>query len=177
MRNYLTVERAPAVVKQRQSDRFDMLRITSEKPLPAKLSIRRFALASCLLFVLSFTSCSKSYQLETATVRGRVTVDGQPLKAGRIRFAPERGRGATGKIESDGTFILSTYASGDGATIGKHLVSIEARANDEHSTVEYEGPTPSSLIPDRYADETKSALEFEVKPDIVNQADFQLRSR
>ena len=29
---------------------------------------------------------------------------------------------ATGKIGADGTFTLTTYATGDGAAVGKHTV-------------------------------------------------------
>jgi hypothetical protein len=134
--------------------------------------------AHCSLLCLLFLSgCGKSHQLETAPVQGKITVDGKALQTGRVRFAPERGRGATGDIQSDGTYTLTTYSTGDGATVGKHRISIEARVAAGKRNVESEEPLPPSLIPEHYADESKSGLEFDVKAGETNQADFDLRSR
>lgn len=128
----------------------------------------------CLLFL---AGCKNSYQLETAPVRGKITIDGKPLQTGKVRFAPERGRGATGDIQPDGTYKLTTYSPDDGAIVGKHRVSIEARRDAGKRSVENEEPVPPSLIPEYYADESKSGLEFDVKSGETNKADFSLRSR
>jgi hypothetical protein len=58
-------------------------------------------------------------------VKGKVTLLGQPLTMGTIRFEPDDfGRPASGKLQSDGTFVLSTTTEGDGVVAGHHRVSI-----------------------------------------------------
>ena len=58
-------------------------------------------------------------------VKGKVTLKGQPLTTGTIRFEPDDfGRPASGKLQSDGTFVLSTPKEGDGVVPGHHRVSI-----------------------------------------------------
>ncbi len=58
--------------------------------------------------------------------KGKVTYKGQPLTQGIIRFEPDGGFGrmATGKLQADGTFVLSTYKEGDGVVAGVHKVFI-----------------------------------------------------
>jgi hypothetical protein len=59
------------------------------------------------------------------SVKGKVTYKGQPLTTGIIRFEPDGyGRMATGKIQSDGSFVLSTLKEGDGVVAGAHKVFI-----------------------------------------------------
>jgi hypothetical protein len=65
--------------------------------------------------------------LETAEVRGTVTFDGRPLESGAVLFVPAHGRGATGTIQRDGTYVLGTYCAGDGATVGRHIVTVNPR--------------------------------------------------
>lgn len=58
-------------------------------------------------------------------VKGRVTYKGQPLKEGSISFRPEDdGRGAHGRIEPDGSFVLTTFKEGDGASAGIHRIAV-----------------------------------------------------
>jgi len=58
-------------------------------------------------------------------VKGKVTYKGQPLTQGIVRFEPDGyGRMATGKLQSDGTFVLSTLKDADGVVAGHHRVFI-----------------------------------------------------
>ena len=58
-------------------------------------------------------------------VKGKVTFKGEPLTTGLVRFEPDDfGRPASGKLQSDGTFVLSTLKEGDGVVAGHHRVSI-----------------------------------------------------
>lgn len=62
---------------------------------------------------------------ELAAVRGTVQYDGKPLTQGRVVFTSvERGKAATGQINQDGTYVLSTMQPDDGATPGKYKVSV-----------------------------------------------------
>jgi hypothetical protein len=57
--------------------------------------------------------------------KGKVTFKGQPLTSGTIRFEPDDfGRAASGTIQPDGSFVLSTLKDGDGVVPGHHRVSI-----------------------------------------------------
>lgn len=58
-------------------------------------------------------------------VKGKVTYKGKPLTQGVVRFEPDGyGRMATGKLEADGSYVLSTLKNADGAVAGSHKVSI-----------------------------------------------------
>jgi hypothetical protein len=58
-------------------------------------------------------------------VKGKVTYKGQPLISGTVRFEPDDfGRPASGKLQSDGTYVLSTAKEADGVVAGSHKVSI-----------------------------------------------------
>jgi hypothetical protein len=65
----------------------------------------------------------------TAKVTGKVTLEGAPISGGSLIFAPMSdgksnlvGKSGQATIKSDGTFIVSTYGTDDGAIIGKHRV-------------------------------------------------------
>jgi len=57
-------------------------------------------------------------------VSGAVLIDGQPLDYGFVRFIPEKGRLATGRLDDRGRFTLTTYEKGDGVALGTHRVEI-----------------------------------------------------
>jgi hypothetical protein len=87
-------------------------------------SLNQFAV---LLFAAALlTGCNRS-NYHTAPVHGRVTVDDVPLFQGRVLFTPvatgedrKAGRTALGKIDSEGNYRLTTYATNDGAIVGEH---------------------------------------------------------
>lgn len=66
--------------------------------------------------------------LHTYAVTGQVTyADGSPLPGGviELKSVQQEGISAKGEIGPDGTFsALSTFAEGDGAVAGEHLVMI-----------------------------------------------------
>ena len=58
-------------------------------------------------------------------VKGKVTYKGKPLAQGRVTFESQDSRKrATGKLQADGTFVMSTYQEGDGVAAGEHSVII-----------------------------------------------------
>jgi hypothetical protein len=106
-----------------------------------------------------------------------VRLDGSPLTTGSVRFVPEAGRAATGKIESDGTFVLGTFGQTDGAMIGTHKVAIIAYEASSDTRPAYEVRTPSKpLVPQRYMAPGTSGLTKEVKPG-DNEFEFDLTSK
>ncbi len=85
-------------------------------------------------------------------VTGKVTFKGQPLTTGTVRFEPEDyGRPATGKLQPDGTFALTTLKEGDGVVPGHHRVSIIGT-----------DPKAKPAVPKKYADGGSSKFEADV---------------
>lgn len=99
-------------------------------------------------------------------VRGKVTVDGQPLTKGLVIFYPNEKKGnlvteePRGKIDGDGNYELFSRA-GSGAPAGWYqacVVAVEHR-NSRHGV--HGRPLP--IIEAKYFDQKKSPLAVEVK--------------
>jgi len=136
----------------------------------------RLSWLALVVVVFTLPGCSRSDQFETARVHGTVTLDRKPYtQGGSVNFQPERsGKMATGQIESDGTYTLSTYSSGDGAIVGMHKVTV-VPAPPVLDELNDRAPPPSS-IPQKYRDPTESGLVFEVKPGQTNEFLIELKS-
>ena len=105
-------------------------------------------------------------------VHGKVTYQGKPLDAGRVVFTPAAGKGgesgqsASGEIDSDGTYEMTTFNTGDGAILGQHIVTVvvpekgEMPKPDEYSHIKY--VVPKNLTPAKYATADKSPLRCTV---------------
>lgn len=74
-------------------------------------------------------------QLHVARVSGKVSCNGKPVTAGMVIFMPrvepgedsmKSGKSASGLIQPDGTYVLSTYGSNDGAIVATHSVQVFA---------------------------------------------------
>jgi len=81
------------------------------------------------LIGLAAAGCGLDDGLNLAPVRGKVTFKAEPVKAGFIVFAPDESKQTAGphamsKIAEDGSYVLSTKVSEDGATVGFHKVGI-----------------------------------------------------
>lgn len=112
------------------------------------------------------------YELDTAPVRGTVTVDGQPVTSGYVFVTPSQGRIAKGEIAEDGTFVLGTYTDDDGAQIGTH----PAIVTPIPSFQEGGGPRTPSNIPARYGAASTSGLTITVEPKGENVVELALVS-
>jgi hypothetical protein len=86
-------------------------------------------------------------------VKGRVTYKGQPVTTGVIKFEPDGyGREARGKIQSDGTFVLTTYKDGDGVVAGHHVVTV----------FDMGIKSPRNAVAKKYAEAASSGLTADV---------------
>jgi hypothetical protein len=133
----------------------------------------------CCLFIAALVALAGCRQDERlGQVHGTITLDGQPLTTGTVRFTPEAGRAASGKIGSDGSYMLGTFGERDGALLGRHKVAIIAyeAGGDGRPAYEVRKATSKPLVPQRYMAPGTSGLSFEVKPG-SNQADFELTSK
>ena len=97
-------------------------------------------------------------------VKGKVTFKGQPLTIGAIRFEPDDfGRPATGKLQSDGTYVLSTLKEGDGVVPGHHRVTIidlNIKSKDGAILQKYLNTSKSKLEADVSAEKTEFAFDL-----------------
>jgi hypothetical protein len=105
-----------------------------------------------LLLVVGLVGCGSGNGLNLGRVRGKVSVDGAPARAGYVTFQPDTsqqtiGNPAMSTITEDGSFDLSTQYSGDGAIVGFHKVGI----------VVYD---PEPIAEEEVADPQTAPLEF-----------------
>lgn len=126
-----------------------------------------------LMFVAA-CGCS-SDRVPTYPVTGRVQFsDGEPVRTGTVEFESEEfATTATGSIQDDGTFVLGTYESDDGAAVGKHraiVVQIIIADGITKHTKDH-----GRAVPPRYADYSSSGLSLQVEPIEQNELIITLR--
>jgi hypothetical protein len=130
---------------------------------------------AALILPLLLAGCRPSYQRDTAPVRGRVTVDGQPVTSGYVIVIPSSGRMAKGTIQADGSFIMGTYSARDGVQLGSHPVVVHPVPADESSSGSR--PPAGPKIPDRYGLAGTSQLQIEVTDEGNDAWNLQLTSQ
>jgi hypothetical protein len=134
--------------------------------------------------------CGGPARPAVAPVQGKITCGGQPVPEGVVTFYPKEGRSASGRIQPDGAYRLTTFEPGDGALLGEHKVTIEAvqftgggpqpksiedeiRLAKEKKPAANQPPKAQWLVPPRYAKRETTPLTFEVRPG-QNTANFDL---
>ncbi len=136
------------------------------------MQFSRWLVASCAVVVVVGAGCEQRQPV--VPVRGKVLYKGVPLKSGSVMFQPEAGIPASGNIGADGTFVMSTYDEGDGATPGVNkvrVVSTDAVGDDS----QVEGKIGASLIPSHYNNFGTTPLTFEVKAPGEESAVLELK--
>ncbi len=86
----------------------------------------RLALQGSLLTALVSLAVGCGGPGKPVKVEGVLTLDGKPLPAATVTFAPvaEGGRAAHGRTEEDGSFKLTTFRTNDGALPGEYKVVV-----------------------------------------------------
>jgi hypothetical protein len=98
-------------------------------------------------------------------VKGKVSFKGQPVTKGVVRFEPDGyGRGASGHLQPDGSYVLTTLKEGDGVVAGHHKICITETA----------APKAKDLIPKKYASPNSSTLTADVDTEHT-EFNFELR--
>ena len=104
----------------------------------------QWAHAAGLIVALSLFGCDGD-GLQRATVRGTVTVDGQPLQSGSIALLPQpgtKGPSVGGAIES-GSYVL---AGDSGPVRGSYRVEIRATRKTGRQVRNTMRPPPDNLV-------------------------------
>jgi hypothetical protein len=111
-------------------------------------------------------------------VSGTVTYNGNPLTEGAVVFSPAQGKGsdtghvAIGQLDTSGKFELTTFNTGDGAVLGQHVVTVQAKAAPKTTpppnpdgTITFDYSLASTAtIPAKYEDPEATPLRYTVEP-------------
>ena len=116
--------------------------------------VRFLPVLSALGFLALLAGCGGG-RPECVPAAGQVLIDGQPLAAGQIRVIPTDARAASGKIDQEGRFTLTTFETGDGCVPGTHAVEITAVQTDADRMVQ--------LVPEKYGRADTSGLSITVE--------------
>lgn len=126
----------------------------------------RLTFLICLLPAVACNGCGRGGP-ERVPVAGIVTIDGEPLATGTIRFVPEIGRPASSTILSDGSFVLADESvrreSENGLPPGKYRVQVASSEVVDDETIRWNAPQ-------KYADFRTSGLIVQVDQAIEDLA-------
>ena len=119
--------------------------------------------------VCTITGCSGSDDNKIkppplGTVKGTITLDGQPLPNAAVDFVPAQARGSSGVTDTSGVYTLMYDQTLKGAAVGDHTVKIRTKV--EAGTKE--------KLPAKYNEQ--SELKATVKAG-ENTFDFKLLSK
>ncbi|MDR0611869.1 MAG: carboxypeptidase-like regulatory domain-containing protein [Planctomycetaceae bacterium] len=146
-----------------------------------------FVIVFCFAAV-SLMGCSESNIIDTEAVTGTVTFNGQPLEGASVSFSPKvsgQGTPATGITDTQGNYVLQTPlgAAQAGTSQGEYIVLIRkytAKSTGQKLKNERGGETemtqPVNILPEIYADPTKTPLSASVKSG-KNTYDFDLKDQ
>ena len=133
-------------------------------------------LALSISAVTLLVGCLGTSAPKTINVKGKVTYQDQPVTLGYVSFVPVEpaegypSRPASGTINADGTYQLSSFGENDGAVPGKYQVAIVSKTG---------GPTPEEpeaveewTIPKKYGSPGESGLTATIPADASGTLEF-----
>ncbi|MCU0711477.1 MAG: hypothetical protein MUC43_05425 [Pirellula sp.] len=135
-----------------------MMQIALKAPSQTKPT---FLFLMCVLFVVSVVGCNRGPKIVVA--EGTVQFeDGSPVVVGTVETKSLQYEGvqATGKIERDGSFKLTTFVDGDGAAVGEHQCVIVQFVMTEGLTGHQ--PSTQGVINPKHRNYSTSGLRFTV---------------
>ncbi|MBX3442430.1 MAG: hypothetical protein KF774_08480 [Planctomyces sp.] len=136
-------------------------------------------LTAAIVAALALSACGEAGPLRLP-VQGEVTLDGEPLEAGRIRFVPAASRG----VEGYAAIIAGEYRLSDDAGLppGDYRVEVEGQVelgfaldDDIAFANRPKKPLPPPSVPERYRRDTP--LEATVVAGQPNEFHFPLTTK
>ncbi|MFO0905035.1 MAG: hypothetical protein U0939_18665 [Pirellulales bacterium] len=131
--------------------------------------------AGCLLLsgLVTVTGC-RSDRPPTYPVRGRVVFpDGSPVRTGSIELRSRtHSLQASGEIDSEGRFELTTFEPGDGAVAGEHEAVVVQFVMAEN--LRGGGGSTLGVVHPRFAAYSTSPLRVHVKEQGENRPELQV---
>lgn len=122
-----------------------------------------FLIMTCLVAGCGSDTSTAKKMMQAVPVKGVVKLKGKPLTQGSIRFEPEDGgREASGSINPDGSFVMSTFENEDGAVQGLHRVAVVGAGGGKKDPVpiKYHNFVTSGLTLEVTADKTDYVVEL-----------------
>ena len=133
-----------------------------------RMTKTRLAGSFVMLSMSLIVGCG-SDQLPLSAVSGQVTLNGRPLTNAKVVFLPESGPAASGDLDAEGRFQLTTYTRHDGAVIGQHRVTVVPVVLgvilEPGKLPQPPPPIEGPDIPTRYQQAATSTLRCEVSED------------
>ncbi|MCC7475226.1 MAG: hypothetical protein IT425_07510 [Pirellulales bacterium] len=121
--------------------------------------VLRFAWVATCVAITAVAGCGRGVTL--CEVRGKVTLDGQPLPTGVVVSFTKAGKGAFGIIQPDGTFTLVTRDKGNGILPGVHRLVVKAFKEKANASPEDDA---HRLVPARYMSPETSGFSVTATP-------------
>lgn len=116
-----------------------------------------------LLVLMVTTGCTKSDErIPVHAVKGSVFYENRPASGAVIQLHPVVPLPAgtpqpRARVQADGSFVLTTFVTGDGAPAGEYAVTVTWKQPMDHP--EQEGP---DLLPARFGDPKLSGIKATV---------------
>jgi|tagenome__1003787_1003787.scaffolds.fasta_scaffold20947798_2 hypothetical protein len=118
---------------------------------------------------LPFAAGCNSKGPRMVRIHGTVSYKGAPLTSvtqGIVRYLPKDpdtgAREATGRVQPDGSFVMTTFQKDDGVIVGDYAITVSAYSTHELTRQETESGLratgPKLLIPDKYLKSDTSGL-------------------
>ncbi len=126
-----------------------------------------YALTGALLLITVCIGCSNS-DIETASVKGKVTMDDKPLANASVVFIPENGRPAGASTDDEGNYVLTFSGDRQGAMLGKNIVKISTLSDPSETEAGEIIPGTPETVPIQYNAETTLEFMVEQKENIAN---------
>ena len=165
------------------------------KTMNKKSFLRCLTVSLISISITGFVGCGESKWPKTYKSSGTVTLDGTPVERATITFYPLDGqKPANATTDANGSFELTSFNAGDGATPGAFAVAIQKFPAieieavpggvpfDESNNTD-EGPAPGSEkdaeseLPEKYGNREESGLSATVTADGDNVFNFELTSK
>jgi hypothetical protein len=138
------------------------------------MSARCIFLASLSFALAALPGCSSDGPT-LIPIRGEVLYKGAPLRdvpQGLVKYLPksDSARQASGRIQRNGSFVLTTFQNADGVAPGEYHIVVTAYTTQELSREQVEAAGgavagPRLLIPEKYIEPNTSPLTDTVDSD------------
>ena len=147
------------------------------------MTTRSLAPAAGMLIALFVAGCGNGKPEAVATGGKVVFRKTTPAAGALVVFHPtdptyEKRIGGKpfAKVQDDGTFVLTTYAEGDGAPEGEYGVTIDWRGKAKESKFSFGdgGPVGAPLLNPKYGNPQQPVLKATVKKGDANQFTFEV---
>ncbi len=158
-------------VEQGEFDHITWVTMKKDGPLLAHIALDAIHKEDLQPFVTNEPVVGKA-KAPVYSVRGQAYFEGTPMPGAVVTLTPSgkggKGLKATGIVQADGSFELTTYQGKDGAAEGEYTVTVTWREKLRN------GQPGAGLLPDRYGKADQSGLRARVEPG-VNELVFELR--